>query len=208
MPLSNDPDNIIANATPEQENRLTRTPHPESSLESSMASKRSQSNLGTAGIPSARADTPDAHAMWQLEYRARGDSSPAFKPVYQFTEQEYFPPDFAAMHFTKMHRPYDDVFWDDVVAVRYVVAESMGDEDDNGLAHRTEEDGCVSSAVERPLVRVSMFRGVIRWRVGGRVLRSLELNSEEERVEALEKFFGTIVAREDIKHILGQPAAL
>ncbi|KAI5120716.1 hypothetical protein M0805_006423 [Coniferiporia weirii] len=189
-PLSADPQNVVPGATPGEVSRLTRGFSPQSSL------VLPGSDAGAYSTEQA-AHVDEAHSLWQLEYRGgAGTPVPEFVAIYQFMEEEFFPVDYAVYHYTKMYKPFEDIFWDDIVNTRYV----LGDEGEEGAESR--------KITERPLSKLTLFRGVVKKRFGYKVLDRIVLKSEEERVAALQKYFGVTVKQEDIVHIEGREAKL
>ncbi|THH05931.1 hypothetical protein EW145_g4442 [Phellinidium pouzarii] len=190
MPLSADPQNIVRGASPGEVNRLTRGFSPQSSLVLPDAP-------GSPYSPNQAARVVDEHALWQVEYcGGAGSPTPEFKPVYQFMEQEFSLLDYAVQHYTKMYKPFEDIFWDDIVCARYVLA----DEHEEGAERR--------KITERTLAKLGLFRGVVKKRIGFRELERVVLKSESERVVALKKYFDVNIEEKDIVHIEGRASSL
>lgn len=190
MPLSVDPANILPGATAGERHRFTRGFSPKSSLVYPGSAEASYATEQAASID-------DHHALWQVEYDAGPDTPrPGFGVIYQFGEQEYDNVDFMVQHYAKMFKPHEDVFWDDVVAFNYFLA----DEGEPGAQER--------KITERPLGKYSLFRGVVKKRFGMKVLEQVSIKSEEERVAALKKYFGITVEVKSIAHIKGRDASL
>ena len=184
IPLSDDPRNVVQNATPDEDNRLTRGFSPSSSLEPPSSSVYS---------PEQAKAVSESHALWQMEYRSPGKKD--YQILYQFFEQEFTPIDYNVHHYAKMFKPHEDVFSDDVILFRYV------------LADEGEEGAEKKKITERHLARLALFRGVLKKRVGEKVVLRIDCKSEKERLNLIREHFGIKVTEEDLIHIKGRTAA-
>lgn len=185
FPLSADPENVIPHAMPPETTRLTRGFSPASSLVAPGAA--------TAYDAKQAAEIFDAHALWQVEY-CQGPGTPMseYRIVYQFMEQEFQFSDYNVQHYAKMFKPNEDVFSDDVVCMRYALA----------------DDSAELPVTERPLLRFTLFRGVFKKRLGNEVLEKIVCKTEADRIEVLRKYFGVTLEDADAVHIKGRSASI
>lgn len=115
------------------------------------------------------------------ESGAEGD----FTPQYCFVEVELFPADYEVMNFFTM-TARTSLFVKNVLAMRTVL-----DEEKN-----------------KAIGQVTLFRDVLRKRVGDKVELEEKLGSEAQRVEALEKWFGIGLSEREKRSIKGTAAEI
>ncbi|CAA7270417.1 unnamed protein product [Cyclocybe aegerita] len=128
--LSNEEDNTVQSLNSFEKLRLTRTPHPSSSLESS---------------PGSEAST---EIKWNLEaYQKKKDSLGSdWRVLYSFSEEEFHEEDFEAASFLISKRPVlRGLFWHHVVCTKNFVVP----EEERTLHSRASANGTVMHAAKR-----------------------------------------------------------
>ena len=218
MPLTDDPENVMQNSTPSEFNRLTRGFAPNSGIlppSSDAVTVDQDQDQGTAPYSADQAQqVRDAHALWQVEYRPPGADA-KYMIVYQFSEQEFTSLDYNVQHYAKMFKPFEDVFSDDVIAMRFVLAQDVDDVNSadhtngvNGNGNGTATATTTTLPItKRSVQRLTLFRGIFKRRLGEKLLEKIECKSEEDRVAILRKYFEIDIADEDIAHIKDRDAA-
>ncbi|PNS18055.1 hypothetical protein CAC42_4014 [Sphaceloma murrayae] len=115
--------------------------------------------------------------MWVFERRTEEGE---FRPFYCFTEQEFFEGDFEVMsHATSTRRGS----W-----FTYQVVCSIKILDEAG---------------ERVVGEVGLFEKGLKKRMFGETVETRVLKSEEERVKALEEYFGIVLSEPEVEGIIG-----
>lgn len=132
--------------------------------------------------------------LWIYQYRY--DENSSWAPMYCFVDFEFTPADIEAMNFAPWLSK-SSFFTHKVVAVRFTTASEVDDEPGSATeeALRGEIDGSVTINQE-----------VLKWRRGGEKAVEIRFESDEQRVEALEKFFGIVLTDEDREAIVGTAA--
>lgn len=129
---------------------------------------------------SARANSTTQH-LWQYQFK-HSDDKP-WLPAYCFGEMEFLPNDFVMMnHFTSTSRTSWFTYM--VICMKMVMEnnELVGD--------------------------VTMAGPELKRRIGGQNTTLAILESEEQRIEALEKYFGIKLSAEERNGIRGMSSAL
>ncbi|KAF6742559.1 arylamine N-acetyltransferase 1 [Ephemerocybe angulata] len=171
IPLTDGSGSQTRGAGPTETHRLVKDPF-------------SRSSLGKW----ANSPIPSGQEVWNLEVRhtGKGGSTGAWKRVYAFTEQEFFPEDcVAASAYVTSALP---LFKENVMCIRYILDEES-----------THGD----------LYRAVLFGREVKVRKGdGEAEVVATVTTESERVKVLGEFFGIAVRDEDIAFIEGTPAQL
>ena len=148
------------------------------------------------------ADFTSGQRMWVLEFctvkrseeepmdAARMTESVEWKAAYAFEDREWLPHDFAPLNFSQSMNPRS-MFVKTVVLTRVVLSEDGGE--------AVGQVTCVGGEISRRM-RVG-HKGEVGWRVEKEVLRVCE--SEEERVEGLERWFGVVLRQDERRGIKG-----
>jgi arylamine N-acetyltransferase len=210
----------LSDPNPETNTRFTASPQlsfpclpTQSSSTSSNAPNPARSKHTTIRLihrtlrdePSATRPSDPAQALWVYEMRVAG--SEEWTPRYAFTETEFLPSDFEVMnHYTSTSSKI--WFTKKIVCVRYLLDGDDGDlakleegEEDKG---KEDEEG-----VEKGIVGQIMLDGnVVKRRIGEESEVLEELRSEEERVRALERWFGIVLSQEEREGIRGMVTEL
>ncbi|KZO90716.1 cysteine proteinase [Calocera viscosa TUFC12733] len=119
---------------------------------------------------------------WTVEWR--GADEP-WRPLFQFSEAELYPNDYEALSFAFCGRPSGcGAMWHEVMCMRPF----------------KESDGTIG--------RMTMYKGLVKKRLNGKSEAIEEIKTEQQRVEALRKYFNVLISEEEMAFIRGRPAAL
>jgi arylamine N-acetyltransferase len=134
------------------------------------------------------ADNVTDQKLWVLE--TRDVHSNEWKAGYCFSEVEFLPQDFYTLNFRTMTDPSS---W---FTTTFIITRILLDESDE-------------SAESRPLGTLTMVGTTLQRRLdGGKAEVLLECRIEEERVQALEKWFFVKLTDDEIRAIKGSTAAI
>ncbi|KAK5134172.1 hypothetical protein LTR08_006832 [Meristemomyces frigidus] len=137
--------------------------------------------------------------IWVYQYRV--DAQSEWRAMYCFPEVEFTPTDIEGMNFSPwLNR--QSFFTHKVVAVRFTTEkEVVGDGAGPGAASEEALEGEIDGSI-------SVNQDVLKWRRRGEKVVELKFTNEEERVEALERYFGITLADEDREAIKGTASAI
>ncbi|KAK1060799.1 hypothetical protein LTR74_011608 [Friedmanniomyces endolithicus] len=129
-------------------------------------------------------------------YQHRYEEGKEWVPMYCFTELEFIETDIVAMNFAPWLNP-QTFFTHKVVAVRFTTDR--------------EPDECPGSPGEEALEgeidgSLTLNQSVLKWRRRGRKVVEVQFLNDEERQNALEQYFGIVLAEEDRQAIKGTAA--
>jgi hypothetical protein len=136
--------------------------------------------------------------LWIHQYRF--DPSKDWTPAYCFTETELLPGDLSGLNYS----PWigrTSIFTQKILCVRYTTAGESIDTID-GLPN---EQTVVHGEVEGTL---TLYQDNLKWRCRGENVLDVLLNSEEERLDALKKYWGIELDVEDQMAIKGTISAI
>lgn len=137
-----------------------------------------------------------SNKVWIYQYRI--DSQADWMPTYCFTETELLPSDIPEMNYSPwLSRTIH--FTQQVICVRFTTDK---EEDEPGLA---SQDAISEGDIDGTLI---IDDNKMKWRRHGKNTLQLEFKSEDERVEALRKYWGIELDIEDRQAILGTVAAV
>jgi len=193
--LSNAETNVVRGTVLPDRHRLTRGAHPSSCLESFKSS-----NV-----------TPSVD--WQLEF-TRDFVNPTWSILYAFSEKEFFLPDYAAASFTVSTRPWETIFWSDIVVIKYfLLSEQERDAVENtcnakGFGEAVGTDTKIDRSRGTWMGQYILANGRVKRRVGTQSETIAELKDEIERIRAVREIFGIDVGDNGAKYIEGRAAAL
>jgi len=144
--------------------------------------------------PAARRSADPAQAQWVYETAKESEpdanGQPGWNAQYAFTETEFLPADFAMMNWYTSTSP-QMWFTYRIVCARYLL---QGDDDDLSLPPPSEQQELsmkIKARVDREIVgQISLDGGVVKRRIGDKSEIVEVCKTEEERVKALEKWFG------------------
>ena len=128
--------------------------------------------------------------LWILEHRYPGKE---FEPVYCFTDLEFTPNDMVGLNLEPWKNP-STMFTYKVVAVRFTTDKES--EESPG----SPSEGSIEGEIDGAL---SLNHDQLRWRRRGKKVLHLKFQEDSERVEALKKYFGIVLAPEDVEAIEG-----
>ena len=131
-------------------------------------------------------------------YMHRPDDNAEWTSLYCFTETEILPSDIPGLNYSPWLSPHIH-FTQKVVCVRQTT-DKEGDEP--GLAKEETIDG---GELDGSLILDS---DKFKWRRHGKTVLSRDLNSEEDRLEVLKRYFGMDLDVEDRQAIIGTVAAI
>lgn len=129
-------------------------------------------------------------------FRPNGDAE--WTPTYCFTETEILPTDIPALNYSPWLSPRIH-FTQKVVCVRQTTDREV---DEPGLS---SEEAISDGFIDGSLI---IDHDKLKWRRNGKTVLSKEFKSDEDRVEALKKYFGIELDVEDREAILGTIAAI
>jgi hypothetical protein len=139
--------------------------------------------------------------------------------MYTFLEDEFSEADFLAANDCVLGLR-EGFFWENVVCARFfwmsddeVRRVDGGEEgEDGGSDHGGVEGKVGGSAPPNPLTRylgrLAMVGDAVRRHIGAQTTVVMVMKNELERAEALKKFFGIRVPRENLRYIKGRGADL
>ena len=131
----------------------------------------------------------------QLGQQVKEGSSRAWKAAYAFEDSEWLPQDFGPLCFNQSVNPRS-MFVKTLILTRVVLSEDG-----------SEAVGQVTLVGKEFTRRMKVVgAGVGSWTVEKEVLRVCE--TEEERVEGLERWFGVVLTADERRGIKGLPSAL
>jgi len=116
--------------------------------------------------------------------------------MYCFTDLEFIPTDIESMNFSPWLNP-QSFFTHKVVAVRFTCSTEA--EEHPGSPGEAALEGEIDGSL-------TLNQDVLKWRRQGKKVMEVKFAIEDERVEALKKYFGIVVAEEDREAIKGTAA--
>ncbi|EMC94018.1 hypothetical protein BAUCODRAFT_26240 [Baudoinia panamericana UAMH 10762] len=129
-------------------------------------------------------------------YQHRKDDHSDWQPMYCFSDMEFTSNDVQAMNFAPWLNP-QSFFSHQVVGVRFTT-------DKEPLEYPRSPD---AQALEGEIDGALTLDGnTLKWRRGGEKVLDLTFEKEEQRVEALGKYFGIVLEEEDREAIKGTAA--
>lgn len=131
-------------------------------------------------------------------YQHRYDEDQEWMPMYCFTDMEFTPADVESMNYAPW-RARDTFFTHKVVANRFTT-----DREHENLSGSPDElalEGNIDGAV-------TINHDVLKWRRHGKKIVDLPFKTDDERVEALQKYFGITLAEEDREAITNTMAMI
>ncbi|KAK5167333.1 uncharacterized protein LTR77_007032 [Saxophila tyrrhenica] len=136
--------------------------------------------------------------LWLMRHRARPEEE--WKTMYCFSDVEILPGDLEGLNFAPWASRTSH-FTQKIICVRFTTAkESM--EDIDGLpSSETVEGGDVDG-------QLVINQDKLSWRRRGDSVLEVELKSEDDRLEALKKYWGIVLDVEDQMAIVGTVSAL
>lgn len=135
--------------------------------------------------------------VWIFQHRF--DESMEWVPQYCFSELEFLPEDIRGMNFQPWLDP-STFFTHKVVCVRFTTDREKQDAPPRSPGE-VEMEGEIDGSL-------SLNQDVLKWRRKGEKVMELHFESEEDRVQALEKYFGIKLSDEDAESINGTAAAI
>ncbi|KAK5109129.1 hypothetical protein LTR62_007491 [Meristemomyces frigidus] len=129
-------------------------------------------------------------------YQHRRNETAEWADMYCFTDMEFTTNDITSMNFSPWINP-QSFFTHKVVAVRFTTDRSSADEP--GADGEAELEGEVDGSLV-------LNQDVLKWRRKGEKVLEWTFKDDGERVEALRKYFGIVLVREDLDAIKGTAA--
>lgn len=123
--------------------------------------------------------------VWLYSTRNTAEDNAEWVPKYHFLDAEFFPADYRTMNLSPMAQP-TSFFVQTVMAMRVLLDEET----------------------KRPKGALTMVGNVVRRKVHGETEVLAELKTEEERVEALEKYFEVVLSESEKRGIKGLASEL
>ncbi|KAF2108875.1 hypothetical protein BDV96DRAFT_616143 [Lophiotrema nucula] len=136
--------------------------------------------------------------LWIYHYRKTPQAQ--WTPQYCFSDLEFIPADIEAMNFEpSLNRR--TFFTHKVVVSRF----TTDGENDTGISPRSPGRDAVGEEVNGSL---TIDHDVLRWRKRGGEKVEIRLRSEQERVLALEQYFGIVLSAGEQREIMGTAAQI
>jgi arylamine N-acetyltransferase len=132
--------------------------------------------------------------IWIYQHRPNEESNWAH--MYCFTDMEFTPEDIFSMNFSPWLNP-QTFFTHKVVAVRFTTDRTR--EEDPGADDETTLEGEIDGSL-------TLNQDVMKWRRGGKKIAEWKFRCDEERQDALKKYFGIVLSEEDREAIKGTAA--
>ncbi|KAK4544768.1 hypothetical protein LTR36_004017 [Oleoguttula mirabilis] len=147
--------------------------------------------------------------VWVYEYRIDRTEGREWTAMYCFTDLEFTPADVESMNFAPWLNK-KSFFSHRVVAVRFTTSKEVSREDANDAGARNHGVGYPDEqAMEGEIDgSVSINQDVLKWRRNGEVVFEWKFASEDERVRALEMYFGITLSEQDREAIQGTTTAI
>lgn len=136
--------------------------------------------------------------VWIYQHRYSEDSE--WIPMYCFTDLEFTPADVESMNFEPWHNR-QTIFTHKVVANRFTTDHEVDENQSPGSPEEQALEGEIDGAV-------TLNHDVLKWRRHGKKVVELPFKKDNERVAALQKYFGIILAEEDREAILNTGAMI
>jgi arylamine N-acetyltransferase len=134
--------------------------------------------------------------LWICQFRVDAESE--WTPIYCFSEMELLPTDIPAMNYSPwLSRKI--IFTQKVICVRFTTERERGED---GLPGEENIDG---GEIDGTLV---IDHDKLKWRRHGNSVLDVEFKSENDRVKALERYWGIELDVEDREAIFGTMAAV
>lgn len=153
--------------------------------------------------------------LWVYEYRI--DEGSEWGPMYCFTDLEFTPTDIESMNFSPWLNK-QSFFTHKVVAVRFTTSKERMRREPLNAENREQHAGAEAAdglgypdaeAMEGEIDgSMSVNQDVLKWRRGGQKVVEWKFASEDERVRALEQYFGIRLTEEDREAIKGTASAI
>ena len=139
-----------------------------------------------------------ASKVWVFQHRF--DDGQDWVPQYCFPELEFLPEDIHAMNFAPWLDP-QKFFTHKVVCARFTTEREKGDGPPPRSAGEAEMEGEIDGSL-------SLNQDVLKWRRRGEKVLEWGFETEQDRLDALERYFGIRFAEEDVQSIKGTAAAI
>ncbi|KAK3716884.1 hypothetical protein LTR37_006234 [Vermiconidia calcicola] len=139
--------------------------------------------------------------LWICQARTSPDAG--WTSMYCFTEVEILPTDVPGMNFAPMRDPASH-FTQKVLCVRLTTSKERSGNDSTGPGATSESD-IEEGKIDGALI---VDHDKLKWRRSGKTVLEAEFKSEEERVQALRKYWGIELDVEDREAILGTVSAV
>ncbi|KLU90501.1 N-acetyltransferase [Magnaporthiopsis poae ATCC 64411] len=134
----------------------------------------------------------------------REGEGPSWRPRYCFSELEYLPADYEVMNYHAMTHP-DSYFVKTVLAVRTILQEEPREGDADTGSYGQSGGGGVQPRAKGTIV---LHKDEVKQTVYGKSVLLERLSSEEQRIRALEKYFGLVVSPEQAVCIKGRQSEI
>ena len=136
--------------------------------------------------------------VWIFQHRY--DENSPWVPMYCFVDLEFTPEDIHSMNF----QPWLDkttIFTQKAVAVRFTTEKEVESEGGPG----SPDEDALGREIDGSM---TLDHNVLKWRRHGKKAVELSLKTEQERVTALQKYFGIILSDEDREAIINTAAMI
>lgn len=128
-----------------------------------------------------------SHKVWIFQHRYNEDSP--WVPMYCFVDFEFTPADIQSMNFAPW-LSRQSFFTHKVVAVRFTTDREEDSSDGPGSPNESALEGEINGSL-------TINNDTLKWRRNGEKIVTWSFEKDEERVAALQKYFGIYLAEED-----------
>ena len=136
--------------------------------------------------------------VWIYQHRYNEDSK--WEPMYCFTDLEFTPADVESMNFAPSRNRHT-FFTHKVVANRFTTENEINED---GLPGSPSEN-TLNAEIDGAL---TINHDILKWRRHGKKVVELPFKTDDERVAALQKYFGIVLAEEDREAIQNTSAMI
>ncbi|RYP81127.1 hypothetical protein DL769_002136 [Monosporascus sp. CRB-8-3] len=138
--------------------------------------------------------------VWIYQHHT-GIESADWTPMYCFVDIEFIPEDLRAMNMAPWRSP-TSFFTRRIIMTRFTTDREQAPAEDGGGAGpgSADEEAISGGRIDGAII---LFGDTLKWRRNGETRLQIKFKSEEERVEALKRYFGIVLDEEDRDAIRG-----
>nr|POF02948.1 arylamine n-acetyltransferase, pineal gland isozyme nat-10 [Quercus suber] len=151
--------------------------------------------------------------LWMYQWRPHEDA-PTWTTQYCFTELEFTLADIQGMNFVPMTSKTAFFAWK-LVCVRFTVASEIVEAEPRAEEVETTKGNSGPGSPGWDMLEHNEIDGTLcidhdtlKWKKHGKKVLEIKFEKEEQRVAALQKYFGIVIDREDWEAIYGSAAAI
>ena len=133
-------------------------------------------------------------------YQHRHDENSPWIPMYCFVDFEFTPEDVESMNFAPSKNPHS-FFTHKVVAVRFTTENEVEGADGPGSPEEAALEGEIDGSI-------TINHDTLKWRRHGKKVVTIPFETDQERVDAIRKYYGISLAEEDREAIMNTMAQI